>query len=1126
VTELSTDKNTHNGDIKAVTFFTNHGEDPCAHLRLRGPMKQLGINVLDGNIEGNTHPDLVYAGDVVVIQRNFPADFSSYQQITQIARAEKKPIIYDIDDLLLLMPEYHPERESQFYVESLLPMLEALYEADLITTTTPLLKEKLLQFNENVKVLPNYFDDEIWHLRKPNLEPITGTPLILGYMGSESHMPDVLFVEPLLKNLLNKYPEKLEMHFWGIKPPLSIANFPNVKWFPAVSYEYVDFAADFQTQSADIFIAPLIDNLFNRSKSPIKYFEYSALGVPGVYSKLETFEQVITHGENGFLASSLQEWQEFLELLINNRELRQNIAISAQKNIMKNWLLSENAYRWKETYQEARQKNLLTTKPIKTNVDVIQSLNQQYFAMNQARNELLAEKTKTIQDKEQTILTLSAELTLIKTSRAWKIVLFIRRLRDIIAPPDTLREKIVNTLFQWLNRQKARRTIKKRKARLETLLNTQSWMADCLDIPVHKNEIDIIVCVHNALEDVNKCLNSIISQTQQPYALIIVDDGSDTPTQEYLEQFAETHHRCKLIRNNAASGYTKAANIGMKASEAPFLVLLNSDTIVTPEWVDRLFRALKRDPKNGVVGPLSNTASWQSIPKLSENGDWAINVLDNGITPEIMGKHIASYSACIHPVVPLLNGFCMMIRREVINEIGYFDEDTFGQGYGEEDDFNLRAINAGWNLVIADDAYVYHAQSKSYTHEKRYALQKQSGEKLLNKHGADLINESVGFMNPNRVMEGIRARSEIMLEREAYIRRGKSVFAGKKILFVLPVLDAGGGANVILDEAKCMKKMGIDVGIFNLPENKSGFLENYAHIDTPFIFAKIQDLPEIASGYDAVVASANYSVPWLKPLVNLDPQPILGYYVQGFEALMYKEGTEEYSAAIASYSLISDIKRFTKTEWTRKTVLEQTGADSSVVGISVNFDLFRPRDMVLIGVKPVTIVAMIRPGSAYRNPQLTLSILKQIEKKYGNVVDIWLFGANDVREVVESHYLNFKWRQMGKLTQVQVASMMSKADIFTDFSSHQAMGLAALEAMSAGCSVIVPKHGGAVEFINHKVNGIVADTSISQASQLALEELIENDGLRQQVQLHGIRDVVQYYPEKVSYNILSTLFLR
>ena len=268
-----------------------------------------------------------------------------------------------------------------------------------------------------------------------------------------------------------------------------------------------------------------------------------------------------------------------------------------------------------------------------------------------------------------------------------------------------------------------------------------------------------------------------------------------------------------------------------------------------------------------------------------------------------------------------------------------------------------------------------------------------------------------------------------MFEREAFIQKGRKDFLNKKILFILPVIDAGGGANVIIDEAKCMQKMGVDVSIFNLSEYKYGFLENYSHIDLPLIFRDPNELPKVAKSFDAVIASANYSVPWLKPLRDLGLDLKLGYYVQGFEALMYPPDSKEYEQAINSYTMIEGISRFTKTQWTRVALLENIGVDAEVVGISANIDLFRPRDMIPLGIKPVTIVAMVRPSSPYRNPEMTMEILGKIEKKYQDNVDIWLFGANNVHEVVDEKYLDFKWQQLGKLTQVQVASMMSKADI-------------------------------------------------------------------------------------------------
>jgi len=629
--------------------------------------------------------------------------------------------------------------------------------------------------------------------------------------------------------------------------------------------------------------------------------------------------------------------------------------------------------------------------------------------------------------------------------------------------------------------------------------------------------------VHNALEDIKVCLESIKKYTTEPYSLIIVDDGSDSPIKTFLENSRNIFSDYQLIRNEVAKGYTFAANMGMKASNANYLILLNSDTIVGPEWIDRLYRAITLEEKIGIVGPLSNTASWQSVPELSTNGDWSLNPLPINVTAEKMNKLVSKYSGCVLPDVPLLNGFCLMIKKAVIEQIGFFDEDNFGQGYGEEDDFTIRAEKNGWKKVIADDVYIYHSQSKSYSNEKRYQLSKISGENLQKKHGIDLIQNSVSFMNPNRVMEGIRSRTKVMFEREEIIEKGKSRFSGKKVLFILPVADTGGGANVIIDEARIMMQMGVETQLFNLSEYKTGFNQSYPNLDISTFFGDVKDLPKHAIKFDAIIASANYSVEWLKALQNITDLR-LGYYIQGFEPLMYPEGSELATKAIATYTMFPDMKGFSKTDWTRKMVFENTGVDVDKVGISVNIDLFRPRDSIQFGVKPVTIVAMIRPNSPYRNPENTLSILSNISKKFDKDVDILLFGSNDVRSVVNQRYLDFRWRQLGKLTQFQVASMMSKADIFTDFSSHQAMGLSALEAMAAGCSVIVPRNGGAVEFIHHRKNGIVVDTFDFHDSLNGLRELVENDELRKQLQLNGIHDVVQYYPEKASFNILDVLF--
>ncbi len=122
--------------------------------------------------------------------------------------------------------------------------------------------------------------------------------------------------------------------------------------------------------------------------------------------------------------------------------------------------------------------------------------------------------------------------------------------------------------------------------------------------------VDIVVPVFNALEDVVKCLQSIkMRKDGLIVRTIVVNDGSDSETTTWLKSFCDGDETFYLIEHNGNKGYTKAVNSGLRASTAPYVVALNSDTIVTRGWIKGLVRCIKSDPKIGIVGPLSNAAS-------------------------------------------------------------------------------------------------------------------------------------------------------------------------------------------------------------------------------------------------------------------------------------------------------------------------------------------------------------------------------------------------------------------------------------------------------------------------------------------------------------------------------------
>jgi len=247
--------------------------------------------------------------------------------------------------------------------------------------------------------------------------------------------------------------------------------------------------------------------------------------------------------------------------------------------------------------------------------------------------------------------------------------------------------------------------------------------------------LEIVICVHDAAEETLDCLDSVKRCTTVPHIVTIVDDGSTGSTRAQLRSYVEGAPWMRLIEFDEQMGYTKAANAGLSAATADWLVLLNSDTIVTRGWIEGLFEVVDARPDVALVGPLSNAASWQSVPDVQDAAArWKVNSIPAGMTIDEMAALVAEMSPRQFPEVPLLNGFCTMMRRSAVEELGFLDEVNFPQGYGEENDLCLRARKAGHRLALADHVYVYHVKSASFGSQRRNQLSKRGTERLLAKH--------------------------------------------------------------------------------------------------------------------------------------------------------------------------------------------------------------------------------------------------------------------------------------------------------------------------------------------------------------------------------------------------------
>jgi glycosyltransferase involved in cell wall biosynthesis len=438
----------------------------------------------------------------------------------------------------------------------------------------------------------------------------------------------------------------------------------------------------------------------------------------------------------------------------------------------------------------------------------------------------------------------------------------------------------------------------------------------------------------------------------------------------------------------------------------------------------------------------------------------------------------------------------------------------------------MRSRKAGWRLLVADDAYVFHTGSRSYTPERRAALIPAAAQALAGLHGQSAVRAGVDAMRGDRLLAGVRARVGVAEERRQLIQDGAGRWQGRRIAFLLPTAREGGGANVVLLLGRVMRHMGLKVDIVNLQANRVRFEQAYPDLQLPVRYlASEADMPGIATAYDAVVATHHRSVAWLEPAPTKSSSVIAAHLIQDMEAWFFEPGSVEHDVAIAAYARCHGMRCFATTEWVRDTVAAVVGVDSLVIGALVDIDQARPRRRRLgASERPLRLAAMIRPETPRRGATRTMRVLRALTAEFGPEIEVVTFGS--ARDLAASEDLarDFPFVDLGPIRSGQVPTLLNECDLFLDLSDWQAMGLTAMEAMACGVAVVVPEQGGATSIVRDGVNGRVVDTRSFGDCLAAARELVTDDELRRSLAAQASRDVVSHHPERATHALLSALF--
>lgn len=261
-------------------------------------------------------------------------------------------------------------------------------------------------------------------------------------------------------------------------------------------------------------------------------------------------------------------------------------------------------------------------------------------------------------------------------------------------------------------------------------MHTPKILQTGLQSPTIENAA-VVIPVYKDIHITSECVRALMrSDTHRNISTLIINDASPhLDMHQLLERFAEDYANIIVVHNEKNLGFPATVNKASEILAGKDILVLNSDALVPHDVVPRLMRSAYADKSIATVTPFSNNAGIYTVPHIhgeeldAESGLERVDFLDHALRTK--NGHIDAIT------MPIAHGFCIYIKRNVIDKIGLFDEQTFGTGYSEEIDFCLRAQEAGYLCALAPHTYVGHIGSVSFGQEAEE--QKRSNRRLISR---------------------------------------------------------------------------------------------------------------------------------------------------------------------------------------------------------------------------------------------------------------------------------------------------------------------------------------------------------------------------------------------------------
>ena len=563
---------------------------------------------------------------------------------------------------------------------------------------------------------------------------------------------------------------------------------------------------------------------------------------------------------------------------------------------------------------------------------------------------------------------------------------------------------------------------------------------------------------------------------------------------------------------------------------APYLVLINSDVIVTPNWLFRLLHCAESDSRIAAVTPMTNHASNVSIP------------LAQGANFYGMDRVLSQNSPCNYPDIVTDFGFCTLLRRSALEDVGWFDE-IYDCSYYAYLDLCMRLTSKGYRTVVADNVYVYH-QGRTFFEEERN-VRHQKDRRIFDarwskeyqrqlsiflkadplKPARDLFQPPQQQWNPIQSMretyyamrqhwhqrqwfsvakaavEGLRklptAKREIVTpEFVAKVTRPGRL----RVTYVLPGLGVGGGISSVVQLVNELIVLGVEARIVSPSFHPEVY--GWKFFTQPIIF---RSLPELLNNFpetDIAVATYWTTASWVADLVKAGRAKVGAYFIQDYESWFYPESDQSTRQQVkATYNLIPH--KIVKSSWLAE-LLAQDGYESTKISLGMDLGLFYPREVNQ--PNNPTIVAMARPNTPRRGFPYVIEALRLVKEAIPEA-EVILFGDRNL----QAHKIPFEFCNEGTVSDKdKLAELYSIADVFLDGSDFQGFGRPALEAMACGAACVLTNVGGVSEYAVDRENCLLVSPQQPEAFARAIIEILADESLRHSLVEGGFRTVKNY----------------